>query len=272
MATALVIENDPTDDACRLGGWLTEAGLELTVLRPYDGEPVPAEPAGYAALVVLGTDRRTGPAAGPPEEPWFPALESLLRRAVRHRVPTLAVGLGAQVLAAAHGGCVEASTSGPEIGPALVARRDAADRDPLFAAVPFAPDVLAWHHDEVTELPAGAVLLAASPHYPHQAFRVGDRAWGVQFHIECDAAMVRRWADVDQTLLARLGYQPEELVRACDAISGELEDTWQPFAWRFAALAQGRLPGRLGELADDIRSSHRDGGDGPYRQLPLLGQ
>jgi GMP synthase-like glutamine amidotransferase len=273
MSTALVIENDPTDDARRLGGWLVDAGLELAVLRPYAGDAVPAELTDYAALVVLGGDQRAYPGAdGTPGAPWFPALESLLRHAVRHRVPTLGICLGGQMLATAHGGTVESSPAGPEIGPALVARRDAADRDPLFAPVPFAPDVLQWHLDEITELPAGAVLLAASTRYPHQAFRLGDRAWGIQFHIECDTAMVARWAGGDVAFLAELGMQPEELVAACDALMGELEDTWQPFAWRFAALALDRLPEHLDRLAGGIGPAGAGGSGGQFRTLPLLDQ
>lgn len=273
MPTALVIENDPTDDVRRLGGWLVDAGLELRVLRPYLGDAVPTALSAYAALVVLGGDQRAYPGVdGTPGAPWFPALESLLRHAVRHRIPTLAVCLGAQLLATAHGGAVEPGAAGPEIGPALVARRDAADRDPLFAAVPFAPDVIQWHLDEITELPAGAALLAASTRYPNQAFRVGDRAWGTQFHLECDTAMVAHWAAADRAFLDELGVDPEQLVAACDALMGELEDTWQPFAWRFAALALDQLPEHLRRLAGDSRAV-RDGETfGPRRSLPLLEQ
>jgi GMP synthase-like glutamine amidotransferase len=198
VATALVIENDPTDDLRRLGEWLTGAGLPLQVVRPHAGDPLPENLDGYAAFVVLGGDQSAyaGP-DGTPGAPWFPALEGLLRKAVRHRVPTLGVCLGAQLLATAHGGLVERSTSGPEIGPALVGKRDAADTDPLFKRVPLMPDVLQWHVDEITELPYGAVLLAASSRYPNQAFRMGDRAWGLQFHIEGDADMFGEWAHTD---------------------------------------------------------------------------
>jgi hypothetical protein len=133
--------------------------------------------------------------------------------------------------------------------------------------VPFAPDVLQWHHDEIVELPAGAVLLAASTRYPHQAFRMGERAWGVQFHIECDAAMMAHWAAANTGVLADLGYDPDELVAATEAVLGEIEDTWQPFAWRFAALALGRL-----ETGPDGRPVRPELVDGARRQLPLLGQ
>lgn len=266
MADALVIENDPTDDIRRLGDWLTDAGLTLSVRRPYAGDPVPDDLDGYAALVVLGTER--APAVPPDEAPAVPPdgapdpaaggardgtadgalaadrvrrLESLLRKAVRHGVATLGVGLGGQVLAAAHGGVVTRSTAGPEIGPRLVAKRDIAGRDPLWAPVPMAPDVLQWHRDEIVDLPDVATLLAASTHYPHQAFRIGVRAWGVQFHIECDTEMVAAWVADDLPLLDSLGYDPEVVVDACDAIMPDLLEAWQPFAARFAAVATGAL-------------------------------
>src|SRR2546430_938765 len=188
----------------------------------------------YAALVVMGGEQSAYPGPdGRSGSAWFPALEGLLRKAVRYEVATLAVCLGAQLLATAHAGTVERSPTGPEIGPRLVARRDAAERDPLWAPVPLTPDVLQWHHDEITELPIGATLLAASTYYPHQAFRLGSRAGGVQFHPECDADMIAAWA-------AETGVDPE-IVDACTAVLPDLEEVWQPFAARFAAIALGTL-------------------------------
>ncbi len=256
MSTALVIENDPTDDLRRLGEWITEAGLEVTVLRPYAGDELPETLDGFSALIVLGGDQSAYPdAAGAPGAPWFPACEALLRKAVRHRVPTLGVCLGGQLLASAHGGLVERSPSGPEIGPGLVGKRDAADSDPLFKRVPLLPDVIQWHRDEITELPLNATLLAASSRFPHQAFRIGDRAWGLQFHIECDAEMIADWTRSGAADLDELGYDAEAVVLAVAGILPDVEEVWQPFAARFAALA-------LGELAD---------AETP-RTLPLLGQ
>jgi GMP synthase-like glutamine amidotransferase len=253
----LVIENDPSDDIRRLGDWLTGAGLALETVRPHAGDPLPDALDGYAALVVMGGAQNAYPGAdGRPAEPWFPALEGLLRKAVRYEVATLAVCLGGQLLASAHGGTVERSPSGPEVGPRLVAKRDAAEKDPLWAPVPMAPDVLQWHRDEITELPLGATLLAASTHYPNQAFRLGTRAWGIQFHIECDEAMVADWAATGQSVLDDLGYDAEVVVDACNLIMLDLQEAWQPFAERFAAVARGDLA---------------TGPSGGPRQLPLLG-
>jgi GMP synthase-like glutamine amidotransferase len=244
----LVIENDPTDDIRRLGDWLAGAGLALETVRPHAGDPLPPTLDGFVALVVLGGEQH----AGDPAIAWFPALEGLLRKAVRYEVPTLGVCLGGQLLATAHAGTVEPSPAGPEIGPRLVARRDAAERDPLWAEVPLAPDVLQWHHDEITELPVGATLLAASTYYPHQAFRLGAKAWGIQFHIECDTAMIADWVATNTEVLDELGYGPQELIDACDGLMPDLEEVWRPFAERFAALALGILR------------------PGPGRELPIL--
>jgi GMP synthase-like glutamine amidotransferase len=231
VTTVLVIENDPTDDIRRLGDWLTEAGLELEIRRPYLGDELPETLDGYAAFIVLGGEQ----SAYDPIS-WFPRVESLLRKAVRYRVPTLGVCLGGQLLAQALGGRVERSEYGLEIGARLVGKRDIAASDPLFGPIPFAPDVIQYHSDEITALPAGAVLLAASTYYPHQAFRAGDSAWGLQFHIEPDTAMfagwVAKWEDAD------------ELVAAVDAVQDDVEEVWRPFAHRFAALARGELQTR----------------------------
>lgn len=241
-ATALVIESDPTDDARRLGDWLTDAGLALDVRRPHAGDPLPEELGDHAAVVVLGGDQHVYPSGdGQPGAPWFPATESLLRKAVRHKVPALGICLGGQLLAQAQGGIVEPSPAGPEIGPGLVARRDAAERDVLWSGVPFVPDVLQWHFDEITELPLGATLLATSSRYAHQAFRVGDRAWGTQFHIECDTAQYAGWVDNNRADLADRGIDADTLIARVDGLMDDLFEVWQPFARRFADLALGRI-------------------------------
>ncbi len=67
--------------------------------------------------------------------------------------------------------------------------------------------------------------------------------------------MIAEWASADSALLDRLDYDPELVIEVCAAALGDIEEAWQPFAARFAALARG-------ELADGS----------PRRNLPLLGQ
>lgn len=247
----LVVQNDPSADIRRLGDWLTGAGARLETVHPYAGDPLPPDPGPYAGLVVLGGAQDAFDAAdGTPGAPWFPTLRRLLRQAVTARTPTLGVCLGGQLLAVACGGEVARSPYGTEIGPGLVARRDVAERDRIFGAVPFTPDVQQWHSDDITELPPGATLLAASTRGTHQAFRLGEAAWGLQFHVECDLPMLADWAEADADLLVGLGIDPEDLLERFAAALDDVQDVWQPFAERFAAVTLGRVGSGLLPVVD----------------------
>ena len=179
-------------------------------------------------------------AADDAEYPWLADVRALLARAVTQRVPTLAICLGAQLLALATGGGVARMAKGPEAGIRLVAKRDAAADDPLLAGLPFTPDVVQFHSDEVNRLPAGAALLAVSPHCTNQAFRVGTCAWGLQFHIETTPDLLRTWmaTEPDTAELVPRSQLPDsprsgELLARAHA---DLEETWQPVAARFVQL------------------------------------
>ena len=65
--------------------------------------------------------------------------------------------------------------------------------DPVTAELPARFATLQWHSDTF-DLPAGATLLASSPAYPHQAFRVGAGVYAVQFHLEVTESMAQEWA------------------------------------------------------------------------------
>jgi GMP synthase-like glutamine amidotransferase len=100
-------------------------------------------------------------------------------------VQLLASSLGARVRRGAE----------PEVGVLPVYATAAGEVDPVLAGVGWPRPTLQWHQDTF-DLPDGAVLLASSPAYPHQAFRVGAVAYGVQFHVELDEAMAAEWARV----------------------------------------------------------------------------
>ena len=237
MATAgperpiLVIENDLDAPVARLGTWLREAGAELVMCTPEIGQPVPADLAGYSALVVLGGEMN---AYDDQAAPWLPQVRRLLAEAVRAELPTLGVCLGAQLLAVATGGRVSAAET-PEYGAQLVAKRQAAADDPLFRELPITPDVLQWHVDEISELPPGAVLLASSPVCAVQAYRVGRLAWGIQFHIETTPEIVTEWARHDTDTLRDYDL-PAILERGIRA-HPDIAEAWQPVVAAFVALA-----------------------------------
>ncbi|WP_026197260.1 type 1 glutamine amidotransferase [Sciscionella marina] len=237
MTPLLIVQPDATDPAGPLADWLTEAGAELTVCRPFAEDQVPADLEGFSGLVVLGGAMG---ALDDEQYPWLAKVRALLSSAVANRVPTLAICLGAQLLAVATGGRVREMPEGAESGPSLVAKRDAANQDPLWAELPFTPDVIQFHRDEITALPGSAQLLAAAPRCTNQAFRVGQSGYATQFHIETTPRIVLDWAAEapEGAAAARAGtLDPEYLA----TVHEYLTETWRPFAARFVRLAAGEL-------------------------------
>ena len=107
------------------------AGMELDERHIVAGDDLPETLDGFDGLVVLG-----GPQSAMDDEATSPELvgvRDLLGQALAADFPTLAICLGAQLLAQVGGGRVREGIDGPEVGATLVAKRDAADADPLFA-------------------------------------------------------------------------------------------------------------------------------------------
>lgn len=125
------------------------------------------------------------------DRPWSLALEAWTRKAILAGVPVLGICYGHQIMARAMGGAVDFHPRGTEIGTREVRCHGAARRDDLFSRTPSCFLVHVYHSQSVIRLPEGAVCLAGNDFDPHQAFRVGDRAWGVQFHPEACADITR---------------------------------------------------------------------------------
>jgi GMP synthase (glutamine-hydrolysing) len=142
----------------------------------------------YRGLVVLG-----GP-MNVEDQHFRPHLRTELRaieRTLAQGKPVLGICLGAQLLAHVLGAPVRRLPR-PEIGWYVLSMTDAGCRDPVLGALGPSPAVFQWHNYGF-DLPASAVPLAGSAAWPHQAFRAGDNAYGLQFHLEMDQALVERW-------------------------------------------------------------------------------
>jgi GMP synthase-like glutamine amidotransferase len=238
VARLLVVVPHETDPPARLGDWLREAGMELDERHQGLGEPLPATLDGFDGLVVLG-----GPQSAMDDEATSPELvpvRQLLKQALDADFPTLAICLGAQLLADVGGGKVRPGIDGPEVGATLVAKRDAADSDPVFGPLPLSPDVIQFHHDEIAELPTGATLLASNPFYANQAFRVGRNVYGLQFHIETTPEIIHEWAERDVVGVAASPHDRETICLLSDAAHPDVAEAWAPFTHRFAALVEAR--------------------------------
>ena len=168
--------------------FLAADGVSWDAVELDAGAPIPPLD-GYDALWVMG-----GPMDVWEEDrhPWLGPEKAAIREAVARRMPFLGVCLGHQLLADALGGRV-APGAAPEIGILEIALTPEGVRDPLFAGLAPVAKCLQWHAAEVVAPPAGAVTLAASPACAVQAFRVGDKAYGIQYHVEVTPDTVPEW-------------------------------------------------------------------------------
>jgi GMP synthase-like glutamine amidotransferase len=181
---------------------MRERGAEAVPVEVDEGEPLP-DWRGFDGILVMGGPMGAGDDA---EHRWLAAERELVRDAVEAGKPFLGVCLGVQLLAAALGARVYA-TERPEVGLLEVELTDEGRDDPLFAGLGERFVSLQWHGDTF-DLPAGAVRLASSPPVPNQAFRFGDAAYGVQFHLEVTGQMAVEWGSIPayrESLAATLG-------------------------------------------------------------------
>jgi GMP synthase (glutamine-hydrolysing) len=187
---------------------------DLCVVPVHEGGTLPEDPTEAAGVVVTGS-----PALVSEREPWSVRAGAWLAAATLAEVPVLGICYGHQLLAQALGGRVGANPRGRSIGTVTVEFSSAAVDDPLLGrlAGPGAGPLggkgrfHVTHLESVLELPAGAELLAASPTDPHHAFRMGARAWGVQFHPEFDADVLRGYVAERAEDLRREQIAPEEV-------------------------------------------------------------
>jgi GMP synthase (glutamine-hydrolysing) len=176
--------------------WDDPPGFLEEILREHDiaceivnveQEPVP-DPTGYQAVLIMG-----GPQHVYTDEhlPYMLREKAMLRQAIEQAIPTLGICLGGQLLARTLGAEVRKHHL-TELGFFQIPLTEAGRQDPLFAGLPGYQLAFHWHED-VFELPSGAVLLASNANAPHQAFRYGSHVYGLQFHIELNAELVRTW-------------------------------------------------------------------------------
>ena len=231
----LVVQNDPSDPVGVLGDWLTDAGATLDVRDLSAAATLPPALDRVGGLLVLGGGMG---AWEDTRAPWLPVCGRCCGTRWRRKCPHSASASAVSCWPLAAGGRVGPNPDGPEFGAQLVAKRAAAATDPLFGPLPITPDVIQWHQDAITALPAGAAVLATSPTCEVQAFRIGRLAWGVQFHIETTPATVRAWADEDAGALAEYDYDLRRLLARTDAVHADVAETWRPFAAAFAQVVR----------------------------------
>jgi len=143
---------------------------------------------------------------------WSESTAHWLRGAAARQIATLGICYGHQLLAYSLAGKVDDNPRGREYGTVRVVLQSAAHKDLLFEGLPESLSAHVCHKQSALALPADARLLASSALEPHQAFVIGDRIWGVQFHPEFDAEVAAEYVRHDRELLAEEGKDPDEIL------------------------------------------------------------
>ena len=162
---------------------------------------------GGDLLLVMG-----GPMSVNDPEPWIDAETAFTRSHVTQGLPYLGVCLGSQFLAKAMGGRVYAGAA-PEIGMTAIHLTAAGQQDRAFAGSDSPMQVFEWHGEGI-EVPPGGVNLASSPLFPVQAFRHGERAYGLLFHLEIEPDGADKLCSECAGDVARASASRAELVAA----------------------------------------------------------
>jgi GMP synthase (glutamine-hydrolysing) len=204
----------------RLEEWSLAWGTTLP--RPLDA---------YDAVLVFGGAMHADQEA---HHPWLREENFFLQRLLDLRKPTLGICLGAQLLAKAAHSWVAPSHE-PEIGWYDVELSDEAADDPLLGALPARFEAFQWHY-YTHGVPSGAVELARS-RVCTQAFRLGDNAWGVQFHPEVTLAQIEGWMQEDEPVPPDLLEQTRERISEWNDLGKRLCGAFVDVAERVATPA-----------------------------------
>ena len=192
--------------------FLAEHGLEFTLVRLDEGEPVPQSCDAFSGLGFMG-----GPMSANDELSWTQPVLSLMRQAVEKQVPVIGHCLGGQMLCRAMGGKVSRNPV-KEIGWVPVEVEDSPRADAWFGEDLERFDTFEWHEDTFT-IPPRAERILTGRHCPNQAYVLDDRHLGMQCHVEVNAEMIDTWcrigiSDIDDNIGKSPAVQDAATIRS----------------------------------------------------------
>ncbi|MGZ8566387.1 MAG: type 1 glutamine amidotransferase [Actinomycetota bacterium] len=235
----VLVRNDVVDTLGVAPRALAEAGAETRLWEALNGHPAP-DLDGVGGLVVFGSTYNVEHAD---EQPFIQQVGAVSRAAIDRGIPFLGVCFGAQLLAWTMGAEVKKAPV-REVGFEPLRPLHAASVDPILSHYEMGDPVFQWHMDTF-DLPDDAELLASGDFITNQAFRVGDHAWGVQFHFEVDAAEIALWLDAfsrEGDLLEEWGKTRTQVEQEATAYADAHERKGTEVFRRFAAFAQDTRP------------------------------
>lgn len=235
MANIVVLQHGKHGGPGRLGVTLRDHGFRLDIHRvdlPHDagGRPVPRDLDNVHGVLSLGGAQNVDE-----NHPWLKPEMDFLKSAHEAALPVVGICLGAQLIATALGGEV-GKMERPEAGFAKVNLLFPAQTDVLFQGIAWTSHQFHSHGYEVKKLPPGAQLLASSERCKVQAFRVGMRTIGFQFHPEYDRAMIEASHSSGQGMYAGANVTVDELSRQADRCYAEYARLSDRLALNLATL------------------------------------
>jgi GMP synthase-like glutamine amidotransferase len=236
MKPILFVRNDPWETFGVATDAVRAAGGSVRIFDALDAVASAPDVADVSAIVVFGNPFNVEQAD---EHPFIKDVAELTRSALDRGVPLLGLSFGAQVLAWSLDAEVGRSPE-REIGFEPIHPTRATVEDRLLSHYRDGDRVFQWHMDTF-EVPEGAELLATGDRVTNQAFRMGERAWGVQFHLEIDGQEIALWTNgfgEERDLKAGWGKSPEDVWEEVRLHLGEHERKGREVFRRFTALAR----------------------------------
>lgn len=186
----LIIKHIDIEGPGTLGEFLDKEKIPYCIIDLNSAEDLPSTMEGIHGVVVLGgpmnVDEET-------KYPWLIKENIFIQDIIAQSIPFLGICLGSQLLAKAAGAKVVKSPV-KEIGWYNVTLTPEGRKDPLFQG--FSEDDMIYHwHGDMFEIPSQGTLLATAQECPHQALKVGNNAYGLQFHIEITDKSIQEWCD-----------------------------------------------------------------------------
>mgnify|MGYP001822359532 FL=1 len=182
--------------------------VEICTLDAEHGAALPAA-VECAGVVITGSH-----AMVTDDLSWSIKIEEWILSLLKARTPLLGICYGHQLLAQAAGGQVGFHPRGKEIGTVKIQLEPECAKDALFHSLPQSFLGHTTHSQTVLRLPSRATRLAANPYEPNHAFRLGDCAWGVQFHPEYTANIMRSYIEAQADVLETTGLDVPGLLCA----------------------------------------------------------
>jgi GMP synthase (glutamine-hydrolysing) len=179
---------------------------QVQVFDPRNGAELPSYEQ-FAGVLVTGSHTMVTEYLD-----WSEHLAEWVRKAGEAGIPTLGVCYGHQLLAHAFGGQVGNNPRGTQTGTTTIQVLPEGLDDSLLGGLGSTFDAQVAHTQSVLTLPEGAKRLAFDDWDANQAFRIRQNAWGVQFHPEMDADIVRTYIHAESEGLKAEGQDPEQIL------------------------------------------------------------